>query len=112
MAITFGPYTTDKVLVGYRIDGEGWQLTNITTNATHMLVSPITPGVNLTSPINPSTFELRVTNWAYGVQISYVHVGKGEKIIKLPDSGRTIEVIGDSLSSGYSATLEGLSSYA
>jgi hypothetical protein len=55
---------------------------------------------------------MRVTNWGYGVQISSVHVAKGEKLIKIPNFGRNIEVIGDSLSSGYSATLEGLSSYA
>ncbi|KUJ23359.1 GDSL-like Lipase/Acylhydrolase-like protein [Mollisia scopiformis] len=112
VAITFGPYTTDTVLVGYRIDGQDWQLTNITTNATHLLVDSTTVGVNLTSPVNPSTFEMRVTNWASGVQIASIHVGKGEKLVKVPDFGRTIEVIGDSLSSGYSATLEGLSSYA
>lgn len=112
VAITFGSYTIDSTLLAYRIDGLDWQLTNITTNATHLLVSPTTPGVNLTSPISPSTFEMRVTNWAYGVQIQSVHVAKGEKIIKLPDFDRTIEVIGDSLSSGYSATLEGISSYA
>jgi hypothetical protein len=112
VAITFGPYTIDTTLLAYRIDGQDWQLTNITTNATHLLVSPATPGINLTSPISPSTFEMRVTNWAYGVQIDSIHVGKGETIIKVPDFERTIEVIGDSLSSGYSATLEGLSSYA
>jgi hypothetical protein len=112
VAITFGPLTTDTTLIGYRIDGQDWQFTNVTTNATHLLVSPSTLGVNLTTPITPSTFELRVTNWAYGVQIGKVLVGKGEKIVKVPDYGRTIEVIGDSLSSGQYATLEGLSSYA
>ena len=39
-----------------------------------------------------------------------VHVGKKEKLIKLPDYSRRIEFIGDSLSSGYAASLEGLSS--
>ncbi|CZR51673.1 related to GDSL-like lipase/acylhydrolase domain protein [Phialocephala subalpina] len=112
VAITFGPYTTDTTLIGYRIDGQDWQFTNVTTNATHLLVSPSTPGVNLTTPINPSTFELRVTNWGYGVQIASVHIGKGEKLIKIPDFGRTIEVIGDSLSAGQYSTFEGLSSYA
>jgi len=53
-----------------------------------------------------------VTNWGYGVQISAVHVTKGEKLIKLPNFKRSIEYIGDSLSSGYSASFEGLSSYA
>ncbi len=112
MAITFGAYTTDTTLIGYRIDGQAWQFTNVTTNATHLLVSPSTPGVNLTSPVNPSTFEMRVTNWAYGVQIAAVHVGKAEKLTKVQDFGRTIEVIGDSLSAGQYSTLEGLSSYS
>jgi hypothetical protein len=77
-----------------------------------LLVSPSTPGVNLTNPISPSIFELRVTNWAYGVQISKVHVANRQKIIKIPDFERTIEVIGDSLSAGQYGTFEGLSSYA
>jgi hypothetical protein len=55
---------------------------------------------------------MRVTNWAYGVQISAVHVTKGEKLIKLPDFGRTIEVIGDSLSAGMYGSYEGLSGFA
>ena len=112
VAITFGPYTTDTTLIGYRIDGEDWQFTNVTTNATHLLVSPSTPGVNLTAPINPGTFELRVTNWAYGVQIAAVHVAEGEHLISIPKFGRTIEIIGDSLSAGQYATLEGLASYS
>jgi hypothetical protein len=58
------------------------------------------------------TFELRVTNWAYGVQISGAHLSANGKLIQLPDFPKTIEVIGDSLSSGYTDTLEGLSSYA
>lgn len=55
---------------------------------------------------------MRVTNWAYGVQIAAVHVGQGEKLIKIPDFPRTLEVIGDSLSAGMYATYEGLSSFA
>lgn len=94
------------------MDGEDWQFTNVTTNATHLLVSPSTTGVNLTTPISPSTFEMRVTNWAYGVQIDSVHVASGEKLIQIPGFDRTIEVIGDSLSAGMYATYEGLASYA
>jgi hypothetical protein len=111
VAITFGPLTSNTTLVGYRIDGQDWQFTNITTGATHLLVNPSTTGINLTTPINPSTFEIRVTNWAYGVQIEAIHVAKGERLVKIPDYDRTIEVIGDSLSAGQYATLEGLSSY-
>ena len=112
VAITFGPLTTDTTLIGYRIDGQDWQFTNVTTNATHLLVSPGTTAVNLTTPINPSTFEMRVTNWAYGVQIAAVHVAENERLITIDDFSRTIEVIGDSLSAGQYATLEGLASYS
>jgi len=104
--------TSPGVLVGYRIAGLDWQFTNITAGATHLLVSPDTPGSNLTSPINPWTFELRVTNWAYGVQIDSIHVGTGQKLIRLPAAGRRIEVIGDSLASGMYTSYEGLSSWA
>ncbi|KFY82921.1 hypothetical protein V498_08398 [Pseudogymnoascus sp. VKM F-4517 (FW-2822)] len=112
VGITFGPQTSNGVLVAYRINGEDWQFSNITTNATHLLVSPSTEGVDLTTPISPSTFELRVTNWAYGVQVKSVHVAAGASLIKLKDYNRRIEVIGDSLSSGMYGTYEGLSSYA
>ncbi|KAJ9155552.1 Lipase, GDSL-like protein [Pleurostoma richardsiae] len=111
VAITFGNLTSDGVLIGYRIDGLDWMFTNITAGATHLLVSPDTPGSNLTSPINPSTFEMRVTNWAYGVQISAVHVASGEKLVKLPNYPRAVEFIGDSLTSGMYTTYEGLSSF-
>jgi len=99
-------------LVGYRIAGLDWQFTNITAGATHLLVSPDTPGSSLTGPVNPTTFELRVTNWAYGVQIDSVHVAAGEKLIKLPNAPRRIEIIGDSLAAGMYTSYEGLSSWA
>ncbi|KAL1840850.1 hypothetical protein VTJ49DRAFT_7693 [Mycothermus thermophilus] len=112
VAITFGNLTSDGVLVGYRIGGLDWMFTNITAGATHLLVSPDTPGADLTGPINPWTFELRVTNWAYGVQIDSVHVAAGEKLVKVPDYPRRIEVIGDSLAAGMYTSYEGLSSWA
>jgi hypothetical protein len=88
VAIAFGPNTSDTTLLAYRVDGQDWQFTNVTTNAAHLLVSQNATRVNLTSPIILSTFETRVTNWAYGVQILAVHVGQGEKLIKVPDFGR------------------------
>lgn len=85
----------------------------MTTGGTHLLVDPtLDPSVNITYPINPATFELRVTNWEFGVQIQQVHLAAGESLISIPNFDRTIEVIGDSLSCGYTATLEGLSSFA
>ena len=112
MAITFGTWTSDGTLVAYRINGLDWMFTNVTTAGTHLLVTPGTVGSNLTDPIKPSTFELRVTNWAYGVQLDAVSLAAGEKLIKLPDYPRRIEVIGDSLASGMYTSYEGLSSWA
>ncbi|KAK3330537.1 SGNH hydrolase-type esterase domain-containing protein [Apodospora peruviana] len=112
VAITFGNLTSDGVLVAYRIGGLDWMFTNVTAGGTHLLVSPTTPGSALTAPINPWTFELRVTNWAYGVQITAVHVGAGDKLIKVPEFDRRIEVIGDSLAAGMYTSYEGLSSWA
>lgn len=112
VGISFGNLTSDGVLIAYRIAGLDWQLTNITAGATHHLVSPTTPGLNSTQPWQlPLTFELRVTNWGYGVQISAVHLSSGSKLIKIPDYDRTIEFIGDSLTSGYSATYEAFSGF-
>ncbi|OIW30932.1 Lipase, GDSL-like protein [Coniochaeta ligniaria NRRL 30616] len=112
LAITFGNSTSSGVLVGYRIGGLDWNFTNATAGGTHLLVTPSTPGANETWPFDPLTFELRVTNWAYGVQIAAVHVAAGEKLVRLPSLGRRIEVIGDSLAAGMYTSYEGLSSWA
>ena len=48
VAITFGNHTSDGVLVAYRIDGEDWQLTNLTSSSTNLFVSP--QASNSTSP--------------------------------------------------------------
>lgn len=114
VAISFGNYTSDGVLAAYRLDGQDWMLTNVTASSTHLFVTPNSTGYNLTTPTNASrTLELRVTNWAYGVQIEGVHVSGGAaRLIKLPSYTRTMELIGDSLSAGQYATLEGISSYS
>lgn len=77
-----------------------------------MLVSPETYGANLSYPLSPMTFEMRVTNWAYGVQIESVSVASGESLIQIPDYDRRIEVIGDSLAAGMYTSYEGLSSFS
>lgn len=112
VAVTFGPETIDTTLIGYRINGMDWQFTNVTTGGTHLLVTESTPGVNETYPFDPSVLELRVTNWAYGVQIDQVHVTEGEKLVEIPSFGRNIEFIGDSLQAGMYTSFEGLSSFA
>jgi len=72
VAITLGPNTINTTLVAYRLSGLDWQFTNVTAGATHLFISEKTPGIELESPINPKTFELRVTNWEYGIQIDKV----------------------------------------
>ncbi|KAH7361212.1 acetylxylan esterase [Pyrenochaeta sp. MPI-SDFR-AT-0127] len=112
VAITFGEHTSQGVLVAYRVAGLDWQFTNITAGATHHLVSPSAPGLNATLPNQlPLTFELRVTNWAYGVQVSAVHLSSGSKLIKIPNFSKNIEFIGDSLTSGMYATYEAFSGF-
>ncbi|EKG17882.1 hypothetical protein MPH_04831 [Macrophomina phaseolina MS6] len=111
IAITFGQYTSPGVLIGYRLDGQDWQFTNVTANSTHSLITTATPGFNLTSSTT-RTFELRVTNWSYGVQIASIHTSATGSLLALPRAPRTLEIIGDSLSAGQYATYEGLASYA
>jgi hypothetical protein len=112
VAITFGEHTIDKTLVGYRIGGMDWTFTNVTAGGTHLFITADTPGVGESSPVSPQRFEIRVSNWGYGVQIGKVHVAAGESLIKIPPYKRTIEFIGDSLSAGDFQTYEGMSSFA
>lgn len=112
VALSFGRHTSQGVLLAYRLDGQDWALTNVTANSTQLLIKPSTPGYNLTAAGGVKVLEVRVTNWAYGVQIAGVHVSGGEdaRIVKIPDYTRTMEFIGDSLSAGQYGTLEGISS--
>ncbi|THY71362.1 SGNH hydrolase, partial [Aureobasidium pullulans] len=113
VAISFGQYTSQAVLIAYRFAGQDWLFTNVTANSTHQLIDASTVGFNLTTQSQkPQTFELRVTNYAYGVQIAGVHLSKGAKLIKIPNYSKKIEIIGDSLSAGQYGTYEGISSYA
>jgi hypothetical protein len=102
------------VLIAYRLDGQDWQLTNVTANATNLLVTSKSEGFNFTTPVGAvQTLEIRVTNWAYGIQIGSVYVSGGRcRLVKVPNYARTVELIGDSLSAGQYATLEGISSYS
>ena len=93
VALSFGKYTSPGVLLAWRIDGQDWQFANVTANATYQFVSASTTGTNLTAAGASQTFEMRVTNWAYGVQLAGV-------------------ALCPSLSSGYTATYEGISSWA
>jgi hypothetical protein len=112
VAITFGQTTNSGTLIAYRIGGMDWLLTNVTAGATHLLVTPSHPGADQSWPLNPTPFEMRVTNWGYGVQIEKVHVAAGEKLVKIPNYQRTIEFIGDSLTAGMYNAYETLSGFA
>ncbi|KAG9245573.1 hypothetical protein BJ878DRAFT_547650 [Calycina marina] len=81
VAIIFGPYTIETTLISYRIDGQDWQFTNVTTNASHLMVNPSTMGVNITAPSSP------------------------------PQLQAFYKIIGNSLVSGIYPTLEGLSTF-
>jgi hypothetical protein len=112
IALSFGNYTDAGVLLAWRIDGQDWEFSNVTANATYHFVSAGTTGANLTAAGAYQTFEMRVTNWAYGVQLRAVHVDPSAKLVQLPLYGKTVEIIGDSLSAGQYATYEGISSWS
>lgn len=112
VAITFGNWTIDSTLVAYRIGGMDWNFSNVTAGGTHLFVTGETEGVDATFPFNPIPFEMRVTNWGYGVQVDAVHVSEGEELLRVPDFDRRIEFIGDSLSSGMYNSYEGISGFA
>ncbi|KAL4808046.1 SGNH hydrolase-type esterase domain-containing protein [Aspergillus unguis] len=111
LALGFGNHTVDGVLLAYRIGGQDWQFANVTANADYQFVDSSTTGVNLTEAAAKKTFELRVTNWAYGY-LKSVAVDADSRIYKVKPFPKMVEVIGDSLSSGDYATYEGLSSWA
>jgi len=84
LAISFGRYTSAGVLVAYRFAGQDWMFSNVTANSTHQFVDASTLGFNLTTQTQrPQTFELRVTNYAYGVQIAGVHVAKHARLVQI-----------------------------
>ncbi|KAK9573193.1 hypothetical protein V6Z77_000055 [Aspergillus fumigatus] len=111
LALSFGQYTSQGVLVAYRLGGQDWQFSNVTANATYQFIGPTTTGLNLTNAGDAKSFELRVTNWAYGY-LAGVSVAADATISRIDEYPKMVEIIGDSLSSGDFATYEGLSSWA
>ncbi|KAF3902591.1 hypothetical protein ABW21_db0207961 [Orbilia brochopaga] len=105
VAISFGQYTSDKVLLAWRVSGLAWNFANVTANSTYQFVSSSTPGIASGQTI----FEFRVSNWALGVQMKAVHVAANEAIYSVPNYARKIEVIGDSMTVGYTGTYESMS---
>lgn len=109
VAISFGEHTVNRTLVAYRVGGLDWQFTNVTASSSHLLVTSRPHDTDLSKP---QSFELRVKNWGYGVQVAGVHVASGKKLYKTKTYPRHIEIIGDSLSSGQYASYEAISSWA
>ncbi|PYH99778.1 acetylxylan esterase [Aspergillus ellipticus CBS 707.79] len=109
LALSFGPQTSEGVLLAYRIGGLDWEFSNVTANASYQFAGPSTPGLDLTQN---TTFEMRVTNWGYGVQLSGVSVASDAELVVVPEYNKTVEIIGDSFASGQYATYEGLSAWA
>ncbi|KAF2116546.1 acetylxylan esterase [Lophiotrema nucula] len=111
VAITFGEHTSPGVLVAYRVGGLDWQFSNVSAG-THHLISPSFPNINTTQSWQlPLNFEMRVTNWGLGVQVSAVHLSSNSSLVKIPNFSKTIEFIGDSLTSGMYATYEAFSGF-
>ncbi|KAF3936984.1 hypothetical protein ABW19_dt0208982 [Dactylella cylindrospora] len=111
LAITFGEYTSNGVLLAWRISGQPWNFANVTAGDTYQFINKDTPGHNTGVDGQENTFEFRVTNWALGVQLKRVHVAKGARIYGIPEYNRKIEIIGDSLTAGYTATYEAISGF-
>lgn len=86
------------MLVAWRIDGQDWQFSNVSANGTYQFVSASTVGANLTAANDTQTFELRVTNWAYGIQLAGVKTNG--RLVATTSFQKTVEIIGDSLSAG------------
>lgn len=107
----------------------------MTAGDTYQFINKDTPGHNTGIDGQENTFEFRygilsvvnccrfisltscsnaisVTNWALGVQLHRVHVAKGARIYGIPEFKRKIEFVGDSLTAGYTATYEAISSFA
>lgn len=59
LALSFGQYTSQGVLVAYRLGGQDWQFSNVTANATYQFIGPTTTGLNLTNAGDAKSFELR-----------------------------------------------------
>jgi lysophospholipase L1-like esterase len=93
------------------LDGQDWLFSNVTANSTHQFITDQSRGFNLSTSAFRS-FELRVTNWAYGVQISAVYLAPNANLVKIPNFAHTIEIIGDSLSAGQYNSYEAMSSWS
>ncbi|KAI2873814.1 CAZyme family CE2 [Aspergillus niger] len=102
LAVSFGPQTSEGVLLAYRIDGLDWQFSNVTANSTYQFAGSWTPGLDLSKN---NTFEMRV-------QLAGVSVASDSQLVTVPQYNKTVEIIGDSFASGQYGTYEGLSSWA
>lgn len=94
VALSFGKYTDQGILLAWRLDGQDWQFSNVTANTTYQFVSATTTGANLTQTGQMQTFEMRVTSWGYGVQLDGVKISTNGRLVKLPNYSKNVEIIG------------------
>lgn len=103
-------WTSDGVLLAWRLDGQDWQFSYVASKKTCQFIDSASLGFNL-SPALVRSFEIRVTNWAYGIQLESVLVGNYERLLSIARLPRNIEIIGDLLSAGQYTTYESISSW-
>ncbi|KAJ5621322.1 Esterase SGNH hydrolase-type subgroup [Penicillium herquei] len=104
LAVSFGPGTSDGVLVAYRLGNLDWQYSNVTAESTYQFIGPWTEmDEDLIDAQKP--FEMRV-------QIAGVSTANTAQLTVPPKFNRKVEVIGGSIASGQYASYETLSSWA
>ncbi|GLI78736.1 hypothetical protein PoHVEF18_007057 [Penicillium ochrochloron] len=104
LAVSFGPSTTDGVLVAYRLGSLDWQFSNVTADATYQFVG------NWTELTNEEIHEKKI--FEMRVQLAGVATADRGELTVPPKFDKKVEVIGGSLASGQYGTYETLSSWA
>ncbi|KAJ5805959.1 Esterase SGNH hydrolase-type subgroup [Penicillium pulvis] len=104
LAISFGPSTSDGVLVAYRLGSLDWQFSNVTADATYQFIGPWTELADDIVDV-PKIFEMRV-------QIAGVSTASTAELTIPPRYAKKVEVIGGSIASGQYGSYETLSSWA
>ncbi|OOQ88723.1 acetylxylan esterase [Penicillium brasilianum] len=104
LAVSFGPSTTDGVLVAYRLGSLDWQFSNVTADATYQFVGNWTE-LNDEEIREKKIFEMRV-------QIAGVATANNAELTVPPKFDKKVEIIGGSIASGQYGTYETISSWA
>ncbi|KAJ5151143.1 Esterase SGNH hydrolase-type subgroup [Penicillium canariense] len=104
LAVSFGPSTTDGVLVAYRLGSLDWQFSNVTAAATYQFIGDWT-GLSTEEVHEKKTFEMRV-------QIDGVATAGDAELTVPPRFKKKVEIIGGSLATGQYGTYETISGWA